>query len=193
MYSHMLNRWWPAVFCLALALLGLAWGLRRWPYESWRWQALVALSALVLLAALFLFVFRQRAYVQTFSDHLRLVTPFLRLNISYKRIRRTSTVAMHALFPPTSISGWRREILQPLGKRTAIVVELNGFPVSRWALDLFLSPFFFKDSTPHFVFLVHDWMRFSTELETLRSGEGQAAAQRKSTDRSILTRLPTDW
>jgi hypothetical protein len=36
-------------------------------------------------------------------------------------------------------------------------------------------------------------MRFSTELETLRSGEGQAAAQRKSTDRSILTRLPTDW
>jgi hypothetical protein len=140
--------------------------------------------------ALFMFALRKSAYVQLFNDYLRLVTPFLRINISYKRIRRTSSTAMGVLFPPKSISSWRREILEPLAPMTALVVELNGYPISQTVLRFFLSPFFFKDKSPHFVLLVSDWMRFSTELETLRRGGGAVAPKQKPTSQSILSRLP---
>ena len=74
---------------------------------------------------------------------------------------------------------------------TAVVVELNGYPISQTVLRFFLSPFFFKDKTPHFVILVEDWMRFSTELESMRSG-GDVVTPRRNlrTISSILSRLP---
>jgi len=39
----------------------------------------------------------------------------------------------------------------------------------RRVLDLFLSPYFFPDKTSRLALLVPDWIRFSTELESLRS------------------------
>jgi len=189
-YTHMLSRWWTAVFTLGLSLLALAWALRSWQFEEWRWRTTASLGVLVVCAGVAILIFRNSAYVQPFTDHLRLVTPFLRVNISYKRFRRATSAAMYSLFPPRSISGWRREILRPLQKMTAIVVELNEYPISHTVLRLFLSPFFFKDRTPHFVILVKDWMTFSAELESRRSGAGDSAVQRSSQDQSILSRLP---
>jgi hypothetical protein len=68
-------------------------------------------------------------------------------------------------------------------------VELTGYPISQSVLRFFLSPFFFKDRTAHFVFLIDDWMRFTTELESLRVG-GEISQPRGPIDRSILSRLP---
>jgi hypothetical protein len=191
MYTHMINRWWPAVLALSLSLLALSWVLQWWGFEPWRWFTLGSVGLFVLVIALFMFVLRKSAYVQLFNDHLRLVTPFLRINISYKRFRRTSSATIGALFPPNSISSWRREIIAPLARMTALVIELNGYPISQQVLRFFLSPFFFKDKTAHFVLLVEDWMRFSSELETMRAGGGFVAPQQKKPDtRSILSRLP---
>lgn len=192
LYSYMLNRWWPATLLLSLALFALAWIGPRYvpdPAEAWRWQALAVVGIVALLMSAFLFLIRKAAYVQLFTDHFRLVTPFLRLNISYKRIQKTTSASMSALFPPRSLSGWQREMLAPLGSKTAIVVHLNGYPLSRTILRFFLSPFFFADQTPHFVLLVEDWMRFSMELESLRTGKSQPAPK-KRIDSSILARLP---
>ena len=96
---------------------------------------------------------------------------------------------MGALFPAKSVSKWQAEIIEPLARMTVIVLELNAFPMSQSSLRLFLSPLFFKDKTPHFVILVNDWMRFSSELESMRTGGGEAAPQKKR-DASILSRLP---
>jgi hypothetical protein len=57
-------------------------------------------------------------------------------------------------------------------------------------LRLFLSPFFFKDKTPHLVILVDEWMKFSNELESLRQG-GVSSTPQQRRDSSILSRLPT--
>ncbi len=190
MYTHMINRWWPAVVAIGIALLGLSWAVKWWGFEDWRWFTLASVGLFVLGVALFMFALRKSAYVQLFNDHLRLVTPFLRINISYKRIRRTSSTAMGALFPPKTISNWRREILEPLAPLTALVIELNGYPISQTVLRFFLSPFFFKDKTPHFIILVQDWMRFSSELETMRAGGGVVAPRKKPGTQSILSRLP---
>ncbi len=195
-YRRMLDRWRPWVFFIGLGLVALAWPFYSDLYtrltEPWRWMTLAGVGVGTMFASLILLIFRNSAYVQPFGDHLRLATPFLRMNISYRRIHRTTTAAMHALFPPRSVRGSRREIIEPLGKLTAVVVELTAMPVPAGTLRLFLSPFFFKDKTPHLVILVENWMGFSTELESLRVGGDQAqpVQQRGQTNRSILLRLP---
>jgi len=72
---------------------------------------------------------------------------------------------------------------------TAIVINLNGYPMPQFVLRWFLSPFFFKDKTPHIVILVKDWLRFSAELDSMRFSQKKAAKSR-SRDNSILSRLP---
>lgn len=188
-YTHMLNRWWPAIFAIGVALLGLSWAVYSWGFEQWRWLTFASIGGLHIFLGLLLLAMRKSAYVQPFSDHLRLVTPFLRLNISYKRLLRASSANMGALFPPKSVSNWQADIIQPLAKMTTLVIELNGYPMSRSMLRLFLSPLFFRDKTPHFVILVDDWMKLSSELESMRSGSGPSTPGQKR-DNSILSRLP---
>ena len=191
-YTTMMNRWWPAVFTLGISVLGYAYGLRWMGEEARKWQIMAGAGALVTVAGLVILTIRKFAYIQLFPTYFRLVTPFLRLNVSYKRVRRTSTTTFGAVFPPSSVSKWRAEIVQPLAKMTAIVIELTGYPVSRTALLFFLSPFFFKDKTPHFVILVENWMQFSSELESARTG-GSAVTDsqiKRKESSSILSKLP---
>ena len=194
MYTTMMNRWWPPVLTLGIAVLAYAFGLRWNGEETWKWQTLAGAGALVSVAGLVLLTIRKFAYIQIFPGYFRLVTPFLRLNVSYKRVRRTSTTTFGTLFPPSSVSKWRGEIVAPLSKMTSIVIELTGYPISRTALIFFLSPFFFKDKTAHFVILVDNWMQFSSELESARTGGSAVTTsqiKRKETS-SILSKLPRD-
>lgn len=190
-YTHMINRWWPAILTIGVALFALSWAVYSWGFEQWRWLTFASIGGLHLFLGLLLLAIRKSAYVQPCSDHLRLATPFLRLNISYKRFRLASSANMGALFPPKSVSNWQADIIQPLAKLTALVIELNAYPMPRSMLRLFLSPLFFKDKTPHFVILVDNWMKLSSELESMRSGSGSnpsTPAQKR--DNSILSRLP---
>lgn len=187
-YTHMIDRWRPAIFALGAALLSVAWAVYSRGLEQWRWLGMAGIGGLNIFIGFLLLVVRKSAYVQAFNDHLRLVTPFFRLNISYRRIRRTSSANLSALFPPNSVSKWQAEIIQPIAKMTAVVIELNAFPMPKSSLRLFLSPLFFKDKTPHFVILVDDWMRFSSELESMRIGLTTSTTREKQ-ENSILSGL----
>jgi hypothetical protein len=182
LYQHMLNRWWPVTLLLALSILGsvgLLWGA-QWYFDNPKDNPFPLLSdfdgTMMLVAGIFALLFtffllfaRNMAYVQLFADHIKLATPFMRLNISYKRILRSTTSQVAVLFPPKSISEYRREIIEPISGNTAIIIHLKNYPVSRNSMKLFLSPFFFYDDTPHFVLVVDDWMKFSSELESRRT------------------------
>ena len=193
-YREVLNRSWPEILALGFFLAVLAWPLYKDPLgqlQPWRWKGMLALGIGTIVFSLILLIMRRLAYVRVFPKYLKLATPFLRVNISHKRLLRTATTEMQVLFPPDKLRGWKRDLIAPLGGRTAVVLELNGWPASPGILHIFLSPFFFKDKTPHFVILVDDWMRFSTELESLRRGdEGTSPPEPRTSDRSILSRLP---
>lgn len=193
-YTRMMDRWWPPVFLIGAATLALAW----WRYADlyarlttpWEWMALAGAGGLCILAALLMLRLRRSAFVRPYGDRLLVATPLLRMNISYRRILRTSTATMATMFPPARMPFLKREAIQPLLHRTAVVIDLNALPMPRSALNLFLSPFFFKDKTPHIVLLVPDWMGFSSELESMR-GAGTVApvvADRKPQP-SILSHL----
>ena len=193
-YREVLNRWWPETMVLGFFLVTLAWPVYKDPLgkiQSWRWMGMLALGAGTILFSLLLLVMRSMAYVQVFPAYLKLVTPFLRLNISHKRLCSSTTTEMRALFPPEKMRGWKRNVIAPLGGRTAVVLELNSWPASPELLHIFLAQFFFRDKLPHFVILVNDWMNFSTELESMRRGDGAAPSrQPRMYDQSILSRLP---
>jgi hypothetical protein len=193
-YQHLLGRWWTGVVGIGVAMLGFAYTEYIKPenqFQPWQWQLAVAVAVLTILGGLFLLIIRYFAYVQAFPTYLKLATPFLRVNISYKRLQKTITAEMSQLFPRKSMSGWVWDIFEPLAGRTAMIVELKSYPISPTILRLFLSRFFFKDKTPHLVILVKDWMRFSAELDSMRAGidEDQPPAQKRPKN-SILTKLP---
>ena len=195
-YTRMLDRWRPPLFLIGLATLALAWWLRADAYtrlaEPWKWLAMAGAGGLCVLAALLMLLFRRAAYVRPYRDHLLVATPFLRLKISYRRIRRTSTTAMSVLFPPARMGLLKRDTLSPLLPLTAVVLELNALPMPRPALRLFLSPFFFKekDATPHLVLLVEKWMAFSAEMESMRAQGNGPEAPAPGRPASLLSQLP---
>lgn len=194
-YRVILNRWWPETLAMGGVLALIAWRVYSnpiWQNESWRWQMLAGFAGVTILAGIILAAMRSMAYVQVFPQYVKLATPFMRLKISYKRVRRTTTAEMRGLFPPSQVRGWKRDVISPLGGRTAVVLELNGWPADPKMMRMFLAHFFFKDKTPHFVILVDDWMKFSTELESMRSGGGNTEPRgpKREANQSILARLP---
>lgn len=192
-YQHMLNRWWPAMITMGLVMFAFAYDEYTdplAPFITWRWQLAAAVGVLAILVGLAFLIIKHVAYVQPLPNYLKLVTPFMRINISYKRIRKTAVTEMHYLFPKNSLSGWMQDIFAPLATRTALVLELSSYPVSPKLLRMFLSRFFFKDKTPHLVILVKDWMSFSAELESMRSGTDPNPPGQKRPPNSILSRLP---
>jgi hypothetical protein len=160
------------------------------PFLPWRWQLCVTIGVLAILVGIFFWVLRYFAYVQPFPTYLKLVTPFLRVNISYKRIRKTTATEMRHIFNYRNLSFWVKEIFSPLASKPALVVELSSYPVPPHILRLFLYRFFFKDKTPHLVILVEEWMRFSAELESMRAGLDLNPPTQKRERNSILNRLP---
>ena len=119
--------------------------------------------------------------------------PFLRLNISYKRITQNNdnrdALSLSSQKHVWLGAGYFCTSRQPDrdGDRAERLSDL-----SQAYCDLFLSRFFFKDKTPHLVILVKDWMRFSTELESMRTGTDPEPGRRQKRPRnSILSRLAT--
>ncbi len=193
-YQHMLNRWWPAMITMGLVMFVFAYieytDLIA-QFIAWRWQLAGAVGVLAIIVGLIFIVIKNFAYVQPLPNYLKLVTPFMRVNISYKRIKRTIPTEMRYLFPPKSLSGWMQDILAPLSNKTALLIELSGYPISPTILRMFLARFFFKDKTPHLIILVKDWMQLSAELDSMRTDTGpRPPEQRKRGRDSILSRLP---
>ena len=99
-YRHLVNRWWPAMIAIGLGMFALAYSEYIQPisqFISWRWQLFAAIGGLSIFIGLFFWVIRYFAYVQPYPNYLKLVTPFIRINISYKRIRRTTSSEMRNL------------------------------------------------------------------------------------------------
>lgn len=183
MYRHAWERLWRPALLLGI-LCGALW-----------WQAGTSLTPLlpgadsywVLSAAiislgigLFAFLARGMGYVRLYPAYLQLVTPFLKIRISYRRIRSARPVAIAELFPPAQQSWGQRKFLAPFYSMTAVAVELRGFPLPPWLLRLFLPRQLFLPQTSGFVFLVHDWMRFSTELDAFLGRWRDRTRQRRN-------------
>jgi len=129
--------------------------------------------------SLFAFFSRWMAYVQAHQDHLSIVTPFLHLNISYRRIRSIHPSLLQQIFSKDSAKWSETSFLEPFYGKTAIVVETRGYPMDPKLLKLFFPRFMFSPRNPGFVLLLPDWMKFSTEIDTLHGNWLQSQRMKK--------------
>lgn len=188
LYQRVMDRLWGATFVLGsmlIAIWGWSWftGIQLLASQNNVW---LFIAGIVLLSfTLFAFFGRKVAYVQAYKDHIRLVTPFLRTNISYRRIRRFYPADFQQLYPPHEASWARRQLLFPLYGKTAVVVELNSYPLHPILLRFFLAPQMFSPKTTGLVFLVPDWMKFSMELDSFRGGWLDSRGRRRAAPGSL--------
>lgn len=134
--------------------------------SSETWLLVAAVVALAL--SIFAFISRWLAYVQAQPASLNIVTPFLRFRLSYKRMRSVRPALTQQLLPPQKSSWSQRSYLEPFYGKTALVVELRGFPINPALLKLFLPDSMFARTTTGLVLVVADWMQLSTEIDSFR-------------------------
>jgi len=158
-------------YTLILAIfLGVAGG---WPllketwifgYSSNLWLLVTALLSFAI--SVFAYLTRLASYVQVTNSTLNVVTPFIRLKISYRRIQSVHPVLVQQLFPPETLTWAQRSYLSAFTGKTALLAELRGYPISPVILRLFWTPQMFSPQSPGLVLLVSDWMQLSTEFDS---------------------------
>ena len=177
LYRRTMDRVWKYTLFLGLILLA-TWALPLVHERDLGWisskDLLLTAAAVVLAITLFAFLGRSQAYVKVHQDHLRLVTPFLRLNISFRRMRSAHPALLQQLFPPQSAKWAQRRFLEPFYGKTVLVIELKGYPLSPFLLRLFLPEQMFSTRSEGLVILTDDWMKFSTELDSMHGSWLQA-------------------
>jgi hypothetical protein len=188
MYRRAMDRVLSAAVLFAF-LIALAWG---WIYfgEPQRMQDvtpwLIAGGLVALAFAAFAYLARWMAYVQPRSDHLRVVTPFLNLKVSYRRVRSVHPSDFQQIFSPHETSWSQRNFLEPFFGMTVVVVELTSYPLKLGLLRMFLPRQMFSNGMPGLVLLVPDWMALSTELDTLKGIWLQFQKPRRKVGRGLL-------
>ena len=183
LYRHVVQLQQLRVVLLAILLLGL-WLLSTTPLVTWmpeggeRW--LLAGGLVATAYWLFIAIGPLTAYVQPRADHLRLQTPVYRLKISYQRILSTRPIDVAHLLPPSGLTRTQRRELGPFLGRTVLGVNLSDWPLPRWVLRLFLSPWMLASDQVGLVFFTEDWMQLGQELTEAMNrwrGEGGNSPQ----------------
>ena len=170
-YRRTMDRIWKITLALGILLIAvsafsLLRPIQRFGMSSDAWLFVTAAVSLAL--SIFAFFARFLAYVQAQPDSLKIVTPFLRFHVSYKRMRSVRPTLTQQVFPPEKASWSQRSFLEPFYGKTILVVELKGFPISPGLLKLFLPDTMFARTTTGLVLMVPDWMQLSTDIDTFR-------------------------
>jgi hypothetical protein len=128
--------------------------------------------------SIFAYLTRLVAYVQATESTLNVVTPFIRLKISYRRIQSFHPVLVQQIFPSEDLSWAARSYLSAFTGKTALLVELRSYPIDPAILHIFWSAQMFSPQSTGLVLLVSDWMKLSTELDSLYGSWMQTQGQR---------------
>ena len=174
LYKRSLDRKWMATLPLGLLMLGwMSFSGKYWnnigyiPGIPAPYDIVFFIATMVILAfTAFAMVIRNLAYVQVKQDHIRLVTPFLVVKISFRRIRRVHPSHLTQIFPPEKTKGSLRNLVGPHYGKTAVALDLNGYPVSPLMIRLFIGKHIFLPEGEGLVLVVSDWMKLSTEIDT---------------------------
>jgi hypothetical protein len=172
LYRRTMDRICKSALTLGMVLL-VAWAfslLRDTFFIGISSDAVIFVAGIVALTeGIIAFVARNLAYVQAHKNYLSIVTPFLRLKVAYRRLRSIHPVLMQQLFLVREGRWSQRKYLEPFYGKTALVVDLYGYPLNPALLRLFFPAQMFSPRSTGFVLLVPDWMEFSTELDTFHA------------------------
>ncbi len=183
MYKRTMDRTWGITLLLGMLLLAVWWFGRSYTqFFRFSIENVILFGAIISLAiGIFAFFARFMCYVQAKQDHLLIATPFVRLKTSYRRVVEIRSIEFYRLYSPKNLSWSERTYLDPLFARTAVVVNLKSFPVSRLVLRLFFPKYLLSPQHRGFILVVPDWMTLSTELDSRYSAWRSARSRPRHT------------
>ncbi len=164
-----MGRLWKPSFFLGLLLAVLLWQAESGnliKIDKTNQGLLVAAMVFALLFGLFTLAAQNMNYIQPCASHFRVVTPFLRLKISYRRIRSSHSVNFNQTYPLNEMRWAQKRFFKPFSTKTALAINLTGYPLPPKFLRLFLPKQVFLPSETGFLLVVEDWMTLSTEIDS---------------------------
>jgi hypothetical protein len=181
-YRRSMDRVWKNTFALGLIMAIVGWfslikETTILGFSSTWW--LLGTAVLAFSVSVFAFLARYLAYVQVYTSYFSVVTPFLRFRISFRRMRSVHPVLMQQVFPKNESRWAQRRFLAPFYGKTCLIMELRCYPLSPALLRLFLPAQMFSPQSAGFVFLVPDWMKLSTELDSAHGAWLQQESARR--------------
>lgn len=169
-YKHSMDRVWRSMLLLTL-VLGPAWffapNLLGVEQGSVADRALMWSAILAAAGMLFAFIARKMAYIQVKSDHVLIATPFLRMKVSFRRMRSLRPMELGQLYDPRRLAWADKRFLKPYFGRTILSLGVREYPHSPGVMKLFLPKYMLNPKEKGFVLLVSDWMRLSTEFDSM--------------------------
>lgn len=190
-YKRKWSTFWKITLGLGL-VLGFAWwhaSVGRIPFIPPPRDRWLFIGAAVSLAFTFFAFYASLVYyVQPFPNYFRLVTPFLRVNISYKRIKSVHPVDLRQLFPPNKQTSSTLSILGPYYGVTSAGVEMTSFPLDEKLLHVFIPKHVFLPHTKGLLLVIPNWLKFSTEIDAYRAAWNDRRSGKKKS-KGLLANL----
>ena len=161
-------------FIVAIALLALYVALHVLPPETWATVSwiydfdwlLLLVGAGLLLYAIFRLLAASIPYVQCSERNIKIRAPLYQVVFSYKRVRETHPNTLFHMFENAKLSRSARNFVlsDQYGGRTAIVIEMNSWPMSMRLMRFWLGNLVFAPDNRALVLWVEDWMGLNGEL-----------------------------
>ena len=161
-------------FIAALAMLALFGAIRLLPAETWAnvpWvyqiDWLLFIVGLLLLAiAVVRFIATRVPYVQCSDRNIKIRGPLYQVVFSYKRVHETRPNTLFHVFEKGGLSRGERKFVMDdrYGGQTAVIVEMNSWPMSVRSMRFWLGNLVFSADNRALVLWVEDWMDLNREI-----------------------------
>jgi hypothetical protein len=159
-------------------LLSVSAGLLIWNHPELQELRLTLVLTFLLSSVLLVLtsIMTRVAYAKCGEDGLFIQLPLYQLHVPYESVVETRAAFMYELFPPFKQPLSTRGFLDPLWKKSAVVVRLRSWPRPRRQLRLWMdSRMMIHDGL---VLLVKDHMNFRREIQEAmihwRAGRGNS-------------------
>jgi hypothetical protein len=191
-YPLLLYREWMRpftlpTFCIAILLIGLwtatraGWLPAHMGVSRSAEDLLLGIASLVSLGLwLIVSLLPRAAFVQCLPDYLLLRVGFLRLIVSYSRLRSSRSVQHGQIHPAAAQPRSRRALAARMASKQCVASDLTSYPMAFFLLRAMTHSFLFLGKEPGFLFAVEDWMGLGRDLEEKHSAW---LAKRKDADK----------
>ncbi len=176
-YREMTRTWvWPAIWLIPGGV-ALWWAVPQVPQLDARFAPaglVMSVAGILLLGYILL---ARRARVTCSKSKFVIHTPLYPVAFSYGRITMIRPVEFNMIFSPREEKSTRQRMYARLWGKTALVINIRGFPLPLGWLKLWFHPYLLHPKEKALVLLVEDWMALSIQLET-RSTEWRERRRR---------------
>ncbi len=188
-YRIRYRRYRGLYFVVAIALLALYAALQVLPSETWAsvpWihdfdWLLLLIGVVVLVIAILRLIAASIPYVQCSERNIKIQAPLYQVVFSYKRVRETRPNTLFHMFEKSKLSrGARNFVLSDqYGGHTAVVIEMNSWPMSVRVMRFWLGNLVFSADKRALVLWVEDWMTLNRELSDFKDRWRERERERK--------------